>query len=125
MIKRTFILLVFCMSIGLLFAQTLSSPDGKFAASFSIDDAGTPIYTLDYKGSSIIKPSKLGLELMSNNQEEFNTEIKKEKNHETSLYDGFHVVDIKNTVFDETWQPVWGETATIRNHYNEMAVALN
>lgn len=125
MIKKTFILLMFCMTVGLINAQTLKSPDGSFVAYFSIDDAGSPIYALQYKGSSIIKPSKLGLELMGNNQEEFNTEIKKEKDHETSLYDGFHVVDIKNSVFDETWQPVWGETATIRNHYNEMAVTLN
>lgn len=26
--------------------------------------------------------------------------------------------------FDETWEPVWDETATIRNHYNELAVTL-
>ena len=125
MIKRTFILLVFCLSIGLLSAQSLKSPDGNFIANFSLNDAGTPIYALQYKGSSIIKPSKLGLELIDKNQEEFNTKIKKEKGHETSLYDGFHVVDIKSSVFDETWHPVWGETATIRNHYNEMAVTLH
>lgn len=125
MIKRTFILLVFTMTIGLLSAQSLKSPDGNLSAFFSIDEAGTPTYALHYKGSSIIKPSKLGLELMGTNQEEFNSEIKNEKSHETSLYDGFQIVDITNSVFDETWQPVWGETATIRNHYNEMAVALH
>ena len=125
MIKRTFILLIFTMTIGLLSAQSLKSPDGNFTAFFSINDAGTPSYALHYKGSPIIKPSKLGMELMGTNQEEFNSEIKNEKGHETSLYDGFQIVDITNSVFDETWQPVWGETATIRNHYNEMAVALH
>ncbi len=125
MIKRNFMLLAFSLLVGVLSAQTLKSPNGQLEAFFTLDDAGTPVYELHYKGSPVIKPSKMGLELMGNSQEKFNSEIKKENNHETSLYDGFHVVDIKHSVFDETWQPVWGETASIRNHYNEMAVALN
>ncbi|NLY09660.1 MAG: glycoside hydrolase family 97 protein, partial [Tissierellia bacterium] len=125
MIKRNFMLLAFSLVVGLLSAQTLKSPNGQLEAFFSLDAAGAPVYELHYKGSPVIKPSKMGFELMGNAQEEFNSEIKKENNHETSLYDGFHVVDIKRSVFDETWQPVWGETASIRNHYNEMAVALN
>ena len=93
--------------------------------NFSVDDTGAPVYNLYYKDALVIKPSKLGLELIGNTKEEFNNEIKKEKNYTTSLYDGFNIVNIKNSLFDETWQPVWGETATIRNHYNEMAVTLN
>ena len=44
---------------------------------------------------------------------------------ETSLMDGFEKTGTKTTTFDETWKPVWGETATIRNHYNELEVDLN
>lgn len=44
---------------------------------------------------------------------------------ETSLMDGFVVAKTDTLTFDETWKPVWGETATIRNHYNELAVTLN
>lgn len=29
------------------------------------------------------------------------------------------------TTFDETWQPVWGEESSIRNHYNELCVTLS
>lgn len=39
--------------------------------------------------------------------------------------DGFVVAKTDTSTFDETWKPVWGETATIRNHYNELAVTLN
>lgn len=65
-----------------------------------------------------MKPSHLGLELAkdkhaSNGQDEQN------------LMDGFTVKDQQASTFDETWTPVWGETKTIRNHYNEMAVTLN
>lgn len=46
------------------------------------------------------------------------------KNDKQSLLNGFTVTDIKEIGFDETWQPVWGEVKTIRNHYNELAVSL-
>lgn len=124
MIKRFPILLVLFLTIGVVHAQTFKSPNNNFELIFTLDDAGTPSYALHYKDKPVIKPSKLGLELMGNKQEEFNSEIKKEQNHPNSLYDGFSVVNIKNSVFDETWQPVWGETESIRNHYNEMAVLL-
>ena len=39
--------------------------------------------------------------------------------------DGFKITDTRVSSFDETWKPVWGETATIRNHYNELEVDLN
>lgn len=32
---------------------------------------------------------------------------------------------VSRSSFDETWQPVWGEQSSIRNHYNEMAVCLS
>jgi hypothetical protein len=43
---------------------------------------------------------------------------------ETDLMDGFEVEKTDTSSFDETWEPVWGETRTIRNHYNELAVTL-
>ena len=38
--------------------------------------------------------------------------------------DGFNIVGSETSAFDETWQPVWGETKDIRNHYNELLVKL-
>lgn len=38
--------------------------------------------------------------------------------------DGFVIKDEKTSALDETWQPVWGETKDIRNHYNEYTAAL-
>lgn len=43
---------------------------------------------------------------------------------EASLSGEFTQTDVKNSSLDETWSPVWGEYAHIRNHYNEMAVTL-
>ncbi|MFM2369572.1 MAG: hypothetical protein RL619_1882, partial [Bacteroidota bacterium] len=91
-------------------SQQLKSPNEKFVLEFSLQNDGTPSYSLNYKGKAVIKPSKLGLEL---------------KNDKKSLLNDFTVIDAKTSTFDETWKPVWGEVASIRNHYNELAVTLN
>ncbi|NDV69395.1 glycoside hydrolase family 97 protein [Dysgonomonas sp. 25] len=112
-------------------AQELKSPNGNFAMKFYLQNGGIPTYTLTYKGKEVIKPSKLGLELVPEKDGreywDFSPEgtQSKQKNEKTSLYDGFVVANTATSAFDETWQPVWGETKDIRNHYNELAVTLN
>jgi len=99
-----FALLLFTFDV---IAQTIKSPNENFNLSFSVDK-GVPFYELTYKNQAIIKPSKMGLEL-----------------HESDdLVSGFKVAGTDFNSFDETWEPVWGETKEIRNHYNEMAVNL-
>lgn len=90
-------------------SEVQKSPDGNLAVSFDLDGNGTPVYSIDYKGKTVINPSKLGLEL------------KKGK----SLDRDFKFERATRSSFDETWTPVWGETKTIRNNYNEMAVRLS
>ena len=46
-------------------AQLLKSPDGNMVMEFSIQGEGVPTYTLSYKGKEVIKPSKMGLELVN------------------------------------------------------------
>ena len=98
-------------------AQTVTSPDGNVVLNFSLDN-GRPTYRLDYKGKAVVKPSHLGLELAKDKHASKGLE-------ETDLMDGFTIVKTDTSSFDETWKPVWGETATIRNNYKEMAVTLN
>lgn len=88
------------------FAQQLASPDGNLQLRVQLDN-GVPVYQLDYKGTAVIAPSKLGLEM-----------------EEASLSGGFMQADVQTASFDETWTPVWGEYSHIRNQYNEMAVTL-
>lgn len=90
-------------------AETLLSPGGQVKLEFNIAEGGIPTYQLWFKNKQVIKSSRLGLEL------------KKGK----SLMDGFSQTHVERSTFDETWQPVWGEEKSIRNHYNEMAVTLN
>ena len=104
------VLFVLLISINSSIGQELKSPNGKFSMNFSLLKDGTPTYELSYKNKPIIKSSKLGFEL---------------KNDKNSLLNGFVISNSKTATFDETWKPVWGEVAQIRNHYNELAVTLN
>lgn len=101
----------------MLMAQTVKSPNGDVEVRFALD-GGKPTYEMSYKQKAVVKPSCLGLELAKDKH------ASKGKN-ETDLMDGFTIADTKTSSFDETWTPVWGETATIRNNYNELAVTLN
>lgn len=101
---------LFCIGMISAQAQQLHSPDKQLVMTFSLLSDGTPSYTLSYKGKEVIKPSTLGFEL---------------KNDKKSLRNDFAIADTKTVTFDESWKPVWGEVASIRNHYNELAVTLN
>ena len=100
-----------------MLAQAVKSPNGNVELKFSLTDNGRPTYEMTYKGKAVIKPSHLGLELAKDKH------ASKGEN-ETDLMEGFKINDTLVTTFDETWKPVWGETSTIRNHYNELAVSL-
>lgn len=89
--------------------EVLTSPDGRLQLSFDLTADGTPTYKMDYNNKPVIATSRLGLE------------VKNQK----SLLDGFKMERVSRSSFDETWQPVWGEQSSIRNHYNEMAVCLS
>ena len=68
------------------------------------------MYRLSFAdGQEIIRPSHLGLEM---------TDAKK------SFDKGLEVTDTKESTFDETWKPVWGEVKSVRNNYNELLVTL-
>jgi hypothetical protein len=99
-------------------AQTVKSPNGTVSLTFSLTGNGVPTYELSYKNKAVVKPSHLGLELAKSKHASKGL-------RETDLMDGFKISDTKTATFDETWTPVWGETKTIRNNYNELAVSLN
>ena len=98
-------------------AGNVKSPNGNIELKFSVDQAGRPIYEMSYKGRAVVKPSFLGLELAKDKHASAGMD-------EKDLMDDFSIVNEKVSEFDETWQPVWGETKNIRNHYNELAVTL-
>lgn len=111
--KKSLLFLVltlsFCFSQEAKADEQLLSPDGNLKLSFAVSD-GVPTYQLCYQEKPVIKASKLGLQLSKGGAD---------------LMDGFEQTKAERNTFDETWKPVWGEEAAIRNHYNELAVTLN
>ena len=107
--KKIFLSLFTMVATAGFAAEVQTSPDGNLSLSFDVNENGSPVYSVDFKGKSVISPSTLGVEL-----------IKGE-----SFLDKFKVEKVTRSSFDETWTPVWGETKTIRNNYNEMAVRLS
>lgn len=106
--KKLILSVLFVVGVLAVKAEGISSPSGKVTLDFQITGDGVPVYEVNYKGHAVIKSSKLGLELKD----------------AKSLQDGFKLLKSSTSTFDETWQPVWGETKNIRNHYNELLVKL-
>ena len=125
--KRILLLLAtLTAAAGAAAQETLLSPDGDLKLTFRLSDTGAPTYALDFRGRPAVLPSGMGLELRGDAPAlEFGAEIRKGGyGAPVSLYDRFEECGVERSSFDETWQPVWGEESSIRNHYNEMAVTL-
>lgn len=88
-------------------AEVVKSPGNLVAVEADVVD-GVPTYSVTYKGKAVVKPSRLGLELVDS----------------PSLLDGFELLGTDTLYFDEIWQPVWGENRDIRNRYNELLLKL-
>ncbi len=88
-------------------AVDVTSPDGRIMVSVDTPD-GVPTYSMTFDGKTVVRPSHLGLELAD----------------APDLMKGFEIIGTKTGSTDETWQPVWGETRDIRNHYNELLVEM-
>ena len=88
-------------------AVGITSPSGNLQLNVDVDAEGHPFYSLSYKGKEIVEPSKLGI-----------------RADETVFADGFSIAGVDTVMVDRSWEPVWGEYSTIRDHFREMAVKL-
>ena len=89
---KKFIITIVCMLCvaPLLFAQTLSSPNGNLKLSFRLTEKGTPMYALTFKGKTVISESALGFVI--NQKEDFNS--------------NFEITDVQFAEANSVWQPV-------------------
>lgn len=106
---RSFYLSCLCALLSILSvrAQELKSPDGNFILDFKLNN-GIPVYTLQYKGKTVVNESKLGFELKQLG----------------AFSKDFTIKGTSAKSADETWQPVWGQQKEIRDQHNELLVQL-
>lgn len=88
-------------------AVSITSPNGAFLLNVDVNAEGTPVYSLDYKGKPVIKSSRLGI-----------------VTKETDFTKGFHIAGNDTATVDRSWEPVWGEYSTVRDHFRELTVDL-
>ena len=105
------------ISCHLAFSASVKSPNGNVELKFGVDEAGRPVYELSYKGRPVVLPSHLGLDLAADKHASKGLK-------ETDLLTGFTLAKEETSETNETWQPVWGESRDIRNHYVEYAATL-
>lgn len=89
-------------------AASITSPGNTLAVDFYLSPNGEPGYKVFYKGKDLVSDSRLGFELKN----------------QPALASGFALVSAKTTRVDDTWEQPWGEERFIRNHYNQLHIAL-
>ncbi len=86
---------------------SLQSPDGRIQILFQ-EEAGRISYQVAFDGEMLLEQSALGFRFKN----------------APDLGDNLRVEKVSRREFDETWQPVWGEESSIRNHFREMVLYL-
>jgi len=104
---------VFAIAIIVLISQDLNAQSLKFSndniqLSFSIEENGTPAYSLLRQNKKVINRSSMGFTIAGTG------ELKK----------GFELIGTDSSSKEETWQPVWGEVENIRNKYKQLTVHM-
>src|SRR6266508_5097466 len=85
----------------------VNSPDGRNRVTVEIRD-GALAYSVDRDGRALLLPSRLGLAFQG----------------APPLRDSLRMVDTSRDTVDETWTQPWGEVARVRDHHNELRVAV-
>ena len=101
-------------------AEALQSPDGKYNFVFEQKD-GRLTYRLDYAAKQVIEEGELGVNI-DNHLVESAMGIPVDNSYVWTL--GMEVASVDRRSEDNTWKPVYGEYAQIRDRYNEMTIHL-
>ena len=85
----------------------LLSPDQQIAVELALS-AEALTYQVSYRGKAVLKPSVLGLAFKG----------------QPLLKTGLLAEQVSTRSHDAQWQPVWGQRAQVREHYNEITLNL-
>nr|WP_311136639.1 glycoside hydrolase family 97 N-terminal domain-containing protein [Hymenobacter cellulosilyticus] len=109
---KNFFLVALLCSAGLRVSGQTAAPltarMEQVSLTFALAPGGQPTYAVHLGAKTVLKPSRLGLALADGKG-----------------FDGpLELVGSETKEVDETWQPVWGEVKSIRNHYQQLTVHL-
>ena len=118
--RLPFLLLMLIVAVAAQAVETLQSPNGKYQFTFSQKD-GKLMYSLDYAGKPVVEAGELGVNI-DNHLVESAMGIPVDNSNVWTH--GMEVASVDRRSEDNTWKPVYGEYAQIRDRYNEMTIHL-
>lgn len=105
---RTPILTIIFTYTTIVMANSYFSPNKSIELIFKLNNKGEFLYQIKYKNIQVIKESRLGLELKDTQ----------------NFLDGFEILKIDTSSFQEFWTPIWGEVDKIKNNYHQVLIKL-
>ena len=118
--RLPFLLLMLIIAVAAQAVETLQSPNGKYQFTFSQKE-GKLLYSLDYAGKPVVEAGELGVNI-DNHLVESAMGIPVDNSNVWT--NGMEVISVDRRSEDNTWKPVYGEYAQIRDRYNEMTIHL-
>ena len=118
--RLPFLLLMLIVVVAAQAVETLQSPNGKYQFTFSQKE-GKLLYSLDYAGKPVVEAGELGVNI-DNHLVESAMGIPVDNSKVWTH--GMEVTSVDRRSEDNTWKPVYGEYAQIRDRYNEMTIHL-
>ena len=115
-----FLLLLFGVALQTNAQEILLSPDGKYTFVFEQKN-NRLVYHLSYAGKPVVEESELGVNI-DNHLVESAMGIPVDTNRVWTM--GMDIIKVEHSAKDEIWKPIYGEYASIRDHYNEMTIHL-
>lgn len=103
--KAAICLLAFSVVTASLYAQSLSSPDGKILFNFFVSKEENNMlqYNIQYLNKPIVLNSNVGL---------------------GNWYENVEVEKTVDTTVHKEWFPVYGERSVVKDHYNQKTIIL-
>lgn len=103
--KAAICLLAFSVVTASLYAQSLSSPDGKILFNFFVSKEENNMlqYNIQYLNKPVVLNSNIGL---------------------GNWYENVEVEKTVDTTVHKEWFPVYGERSVVKDHYNQKTIIL-
>ena len=118
--RLPFLLLMLIVAVAAQAVETLQSPNGKYQFTFSQKE-GKLLYSLDYAGKPVVEAGELGVNIDNHLVE---SAMGIPVDNSKVWPHGMEVTSVDRRSEDNTWKPVYGEYAQIRDCYNEMTIHL-
>lgn len=118
--RLPFLLLMLLVATVAGAVETLQSPNGKYQFAFSQKE-GKLMYSLDYANKPVVEEGELGVNIDNHLVE---SAMGIPVDNSSVWTKGMEVTSVERCSEDNTWKPVYGEYAQMRDHYNEMTIHL-